>query len=115
MAEDPVRDEAPLRVTIRNAVIHMQSDQPLVADLFATPSPSDSGLLCTNLRTLAGKRPVFADDMRSVFFFPYHHIRFVEILPADSGPGLLGAPAAAAADEPDLEMDEDLLRRIREA
>ena len=29
-----------------------------------------------------GKRPVFVDDQHSIFFFPYLHIRFVEIPPA---------------------------------
>ncbi len=92
-----------------------------------------SGMRCTNLRTMSGKRPVFVDDVNSVFFFPYLHIRFVEIPPAalrradlatcpstaaedDVRDGLV--PAGVAVDEPaeeaDLEIDEDFLRRIRE-
>lgn len=112
-----MRDERPaLRPTIRNAVLHLNNEQPLLADLFDVPSPTDQGLLCTNLRTMNGKRPVFADHLESTFFFPYQHVRFVEIHPpADAAP-MLEAPAAAAepgADE-DLEIDEDFLRRIRE-
>jgi hypothetical protein len=111
---------------IRNAVIHINNEQPLVADLLSMPAPADLGLLCTNLRTLSGKRPVFADHMESVFFFPYAHIRFVEIPPgAEGAPALpagetrAAAPVAApAAPEPepeaDLEIDEDFLRRIRD-
>ena len=49
------------------------------------PASSDLGLRCTNLRTLDGKRPVFVDDMNSVFFFAYEHIRFVEIPPSSLG------------------------------
>ena len=95
-----------------------------MADLFEMPSATDQGLRCTNLRTLNGKRPIFADDMASVFFFPYLHIRFVEIPPASAGgdlpvPVAVGAPVEAgppdeALDEGDLEIDEDFLRRIRE-
>jgi hypothetical protein len=111
---------------IPNAVIHLHNDQPLVADLFELPEPGDVGLRCTNLRSLNGQRPVFADDKASVFFFPYLHIRFVEIPPASAvGTGLpVAVPVAAAVavpapqPEPDaddeLEIDEDFLRRIRE-
>jgi hypothetical protein len=106
---------------IRNAVVHLLNEQPLLADLFEMPKPLDQGLLCTNLRTMDGKRPVFVDRLESTFFFPYLHIRFVEIVPASGAIAEVAAPAEAArapAPEPepdeDLELDEDFLRRIRE-
>jgi hypothetical protein len=68
---------------IRNVVIHMLSEQPLVADIYSLPSASDAGLVCTNMRTLDGKRPVFIDRVDSVFFFPYRAIRFLEIPPEE--------------------------------
>ena len=99
----------------------------MLADLFEVPAPADVGLRCTNLRTLNGKRPVFVDDSAAIFFFPYLHIRFVEIPPAALAGELdlpmpvavpagaaAGAAAAAAEPEEDLEIDEDFLRRIRE-
>jgi hypothetical protein len=65
-----------------------------------------------------------------VFLFPYHRVSFVEIPPqalagtefSDSEPlpenALVPVGAAAAgpspADDDDLEIDEDFLRRIRE-
>lgn len=113
---------------IRNAVIHVMNEQPLLADLFEAPSPGDQGLRCTNLRTLNGKRPVFVDAIDSVFFFPYLHIRFVEIPPgaisgsdpslgvemADRAPIEPESPPAEPEVEAELEIDEDFLRRIRE-
>jgi hypothetical protein len=112
---------------IRNAVIHIMNEQPMLADLFEAPAPGDVGLRCTNLRTLNGQRPVFVDDMASIFFFPYLHIRFVEIPPgavtgSDQSMAIDFAEAAVPAPpappepepEPDLEIDEDFLRRIRE-
>jgi hypothetical protein len=104
---------------IRNVIIHVQNEQPLMADLYEMPSALDQGLLCTNLRMLDGKRPVFIEKSDSAFFFPYLHIRFIEIMPGSSGLPELGEPAAASekvelVDEADLELDEDLLRRIRE-
>ena len=112
---------------IRNAVLHINNEQPLLADLFELPANGDLGLRCTNLRTLNGKRPIFADDSASVFFFPMLHMRFIEIPPASlAGTDLpMPVPVAAAApvSEPvagdgdadeELEIDEDYLRRIRE-
>jgi hypothetical protein len=107
---------------ITNAVIHIQNEQPLIADLYDMPKALDQGLLCTNLRTLDGKRPIFVDNVDSIFFFPYLHIRFVEILSAGSGLPEIeaegGATAPSAAEETesdaDLELDEDFLKRIRD-
>jgi hypothetical protein len=111
---------------IRNVILHLNNEQPLLADLYEAPSPGDVGLRCTNLRQMNGKRPVFIDDKASIFFFPYLHIRFVEIPPgAMSGgdPSLAvtrdgdeDRPARPPAPEvePELEIDEDFLRRIRE-
>jgi hypothetical protein len=110
---------------IPNACIHINGEQPIVADLFDMPASSDLGLRCTNLRTLDGKRPVFVDDQYSVFFFSYDHIRFVEIPPSSLAenadkPVPIGSrirggpPSAALPPEEDLEIDEDFLRRIRE-
>ncbi len=104
---------------IRNAIIHVQNEQPLLADLYEMPSALDQGLLCTNLRMLDGKRPVFIEKSDSAFFFPYLHIRFVEIMPGSSGLPEIGEPVEAAekeelVEDADLELDEDFLRRIRE-
>jgi hypothetical protein len=115
---------------LRNAVLHISNEQPLLADLFELPGPTDVALRLTNLRSLDGKRPIFVDDSKSVFLFPYHRVSFVEIPPqalagtefSDSEPlpenALVPVGAAAAgpspADDDDLEIDEDFLRRIRE-
>jgi len=104
---------------IRNVIIHIQNEQPLLADLYDMPGALDQGLLCTNLRMLDGKRPVFIERSDSAFYFPYLHIRFLEIMPGSSGLPEVGTPAAEAApeeavEEADLELDEDFLRRIRE-
>jgi hypothetical protein len=112
---------------IHNVVIHLNNEQPLVADLFEMPATSDRTLRCTNLRDLSGKRPIFADDMASIFFFALEHIRFIEILPTSTGDTGDRPLAVSTAVRPghgpdgpnpdaelDLEIDEDFLRRIRE-
>ena len=124
---------------LRNAVLHISNEQPLLADLFELPNPTDIVVRLTNLRSLDGKRPVFVDDSRSVFLFPYHRVSFIEIpqaamaavdaggaghVPESVAPGSLpipvgagvhaGPPAEAPAEDDELEIDEDFLRRIRE-
>ena len=88
---------------IRNAVIHMFNEQPLLADLFEMPTAADVGLLCTNLRTLNGKRPVFVDRIESIFLLPLSQIRFLEIPPGAAGGPEVGGEALAEpgpAEEP---------------
>ena len=112
-------------VMIRNVVLHLNNEQPVVVDLFELPNAIDLGVRCTNMKTLDGKRPVFIDDINAVFFFPYLHVRFVEIPPRSLvGTELevaveVAVPVAAPAeesldDDENLEIDEDFLRRIRE-
>ena len=100
---------------IRDAIIHLLNEQPLVADLPTMPSPGDLALICTNLRMMNRKRPIFVDQSASIFVFPFAQIRFVEI-PGES-PAVTEAarlPAIAAAEPDEIELDEDLLRRVRE-
>jgi hypothetical protein len=110
---------------IRNAVIHILNDQPLLADLVASPSSVDAVLICTNLRTMNGSKPIFIDDIRSLFVFPLAQIRFIEIPPGSrdeaappAGASAIEAPPPEAPAAPerdaDLEIDEDFLRRVRD-
>jgi hypothetical protein len=115
---------------LKNAVIHLHNEQPLLADLLELPATADQAVRMTNLRTLDGKRPVFVDDMTSVFVFAYHRISFIEV-PRTSLVGTTleeqvpvtakvaaavaaGVNDAVGGDDGELEIDEDFLRRIRE-
>ena len=102
---------------IRNVCIHVQNEQPLLADLFAIPTAADAGLLCTNVRMMDGTRPVFIDSIKATFFFPYHVVRFIEVpvgamdghVEAPPGGGASngyegGARTADAADLPELRL-----------
>ena len=146
---------------LRDVVVHIINEQPLLADLLSAPEPSDVALICRNLRTMNGSKPVFIDSADSTFVLPMAAIRFVEIHrssveeheaemagqadrvgghdeeeryttnalarldwragqeqePEYSAPGLLTAGSEdrrADLNEPDG-LDDDLLRRIREA
>jgi hypothetical protein len=102
---------------IRDVVLHMPNEQPLIVDLPAMPGTTDTLLVCSNLRLMNGQTPVFVDRSDSVFIFPLHQIRFIEILRVSLGEGTydqVEVPQLHEA-EPDLELDEEFLRRIREA
>jgi hypothetical protein len=102
---------------IRNVVVHMVGEQPLLADIEALPTPQDACLVCTNLRTSAGTRPTFIDARENWFLIPLSQIRFVEIPEAamDRARGGLGEEPEKPEEPEELELDEEFLRRIKEA
>lgn len=101
------------------AILHLQSDQPLAVDLFEQPKPADLTVICTNVRTVDGKKPVFIDFANSTFVFPMAMVRFVEIInteaEAERAAGQRPGIAVLEEEAEDLEIDEDFLRRVREA
>lgn len=99
------------------AILHLLNDQPLVVDLLGEPKPDDLTVVCTNVKTVDGKRPVFIDYSTSTFVFPMAMVRFVEI-PREADEAERAKPSVAGAGDEeadDLEIDEDFLRRVREA
>jgi hypothetical protein len=91
---------------IRNVILHLHGELPMKADVESLPTAADAGLLCTNLRTLEGRKPVSTEYLDSVFLLPYSTIRFIEIpraaihesgLDADLPPSPVELPAEAQA------------------
>jgi len=91
---------------IRNVILHLNGELPMKADMEALPTAADAGLLCTNLRTLEGRKPMSTEFLDSVFLIPYNLIRFIEIpraaihesgLDQDLPSGPAELPAAAEA------------------
>jgi hypothetical protein len=64
---------------LRDVVVHINNEQPMRADLIDEPSPSDVTLICRNLRTMNGNKPVWVDKADSTFVIPLAAIRFIEI------------------------------------
>jgi hypothetical protein len=109
--------DQPSRGLVRSAVIHLLGEQPVLADLFGYPNASDVTLICTNVRGLTGKRPVWADRTDGMFYFPWNQIRFLEVPPERAAPPPEEPGTAIALREtvePDLEIDEEFLRRVRD-
>ncbi|MGZ6314575.1 MAG: hypothetical protein ACXWNI_03000 [Candidatus Limnocylindrales bacterium] len=125
---------------LRDVIVHMRNEQPLLADLLFESAPGDTVLICRNLRATNGEKPDFINHIDSVFAIPLGHVRFVEI--PDAAIEELRIERAArieagqAADEPTgslldrlawldagkrreagaaEELDGDLIRRVRDA
>jgi hypothetical protein len=118
-ADLPVGGLAPARdPVVRGAVIHLNNEQPVVADLFDFPTARDVAVVCTNMRTQDGKRPIFIDHTESVFVIPLAFVRFIELpgaLAAEEADGGPGRSRSSAPVESEIEIDEEFLRRIRDA
>jgi hypothetical protein len=82
---------------LRGVVVHIQNEQPILADLLTEPSPSDVVLLCRNVRTMGGKKPVFIDNSDSTFVIPLAQVRLIEM-----------PQAAVAAHEAEREAEREL-------
>ena len=103
---------------LRGAVIHLNNEQPVVVDLFGLPTARDVAVICTNMRTQDGKRPIFIDHTESVFVIPLAFVRFIELpgaLAAEEADGGPGRSRSSAPAESEIEIDEEFLRRIRDA
>ena len=106
---------------LRDVVVHIHNEQPLLADLPASPTAGDWCLVCTNLRATNGKPPTFVERSDSTFVIPLAHIRFIEIraasvetadvalLPATAGPDVDVGDDLGDADQESV----DVLRRLR--
>ncbi|MFI5254310.1 MAG: hypothetical protein ACHQ15_02475 [Candidatus Limnocylindrales bacterium] len=103
---------------IRKATLHLIGDQPLFVDMESLPLATDVVLVCTNVTTTGGQRPSFIDASDSVFVFPFAQVRFLEVPVEALGTRLsVGQEPVPAPPqrEPDMDLDEDFLRRVREA
>jgi hypothetical protein len=105
---------------ITGVIVHLANDLPIVVDLEQLPQPGDRLIMCTNVRTVDGKRPSFVNDKRATFIFPLAGIRLIEA-PGEgtAAPAVaheeapMPAPPPAIEEAADEEPDEDLLARIR--
>jgi hypothetical protein len=90
---------------LKNAVVHPVGEQPMLVDLLVSPKPSDVSLLCTNLRTIDGKKPRSIDKPDALFVIPLATLRFVEVPSVELAAAiaaLSGDGQAAVSDEQGL-------------
>jgi len=64
-------------------LIHMMSEDPIVAEVDQLPDPSDQFLLCTNPRRRDGRDLTYVLPEVHSLILPWHRIHCVEILPSE--------------------------------
>lgn len=116
---------------IRDIIVHLVGDQPMLCDVEAMPTPGDVSLVCTNLRQVDGRKPISTDFLDSWFVIPMAFVRFIEIPqrslagasigeePARAGASIAGSTPPSPPPQPeenaeDAASGDALLRRIRE-
>ncbi len=109
---------------ISGVTIHLANDLPVIVDLADMPGAADRIIMCTNVRTVDGKRPPFVHDRNSTFLLPLHMIRVIEVPQMSDGTALAPqqdedryAASHEVVPEPEVddeEAEEDLLARIRQ-
>jgi hypothetical protein len=81
---------------LRDVVVHIQNEQPIMADLLSEPVASDVVLICSNVRTTNGTKPGFVDKADSTFVIPLARVRFIEIHKASIDAGATEGEALSA-------------------
>jgi len=79
---------------LRDVVVHLQNEQPLLADLAVEPARADTVVICRNLRTMNGKKQDFVDRSIPRSSFP-------DRLRSSSSPPVVRSGSRGERDRPD--------------
>ncbi|MGQ9599892.1 MAG: hypothetical protein ACUVWZ_10805 [Anaerolineae bacterium] len=61
-------------------IIHVQNEDPIVADMETLPDPTHYSVIVTNPRRRDGRPLHYITEGASAFIFPWTRINFIEVL-----------------------------------
>jgi len=61
-------------------IVHLNNEDPMMAEVEDLPKPTDSYVLLTNARRRDGKPLPHVDRQTVQLLFPWHRITFVEVM-----------------------------------
>ncbi len=61
-------------------IIHLQNEDPIVAEIEEIPDPTHQTLTFTNPRRRDGRPLHYVTEGATSFIFPWHRISFIEIM-----------------------------------
>jgi len=64
-------------------IIHIQNEDPIVADIEAMPDPTHQSILVMNPRRRDGRPLHYVTEGATAFIFPWSRINFIEIMEAE--------------------------------
>jgi hypothetical protein len=63
-------------------LIHVASDEPVMAEVEELPGPADQVVFCINPRRRDGKELHYVMPEVQTIILPWHRINFIEIMPS---------------------------------
>ncbi len=67
----------------KTVILHIQGEDPVLADIDQEPEPTDAFIKVTNMRKRDGKDVGYLAGGVQAVIFPWHRITFVEIMPSE--------------------------------
>lgn len=68
---------------MRNVIVHLLNEDPFVADMEDTPSPSATSIAFFNPRLRDGKPLRYVTHGMSSIIFPWHRVSFIEVMASE--------------------------------
>jgi hypothetical protein len=73
-----------------SALVHLTGEDPVLGEIEALPSPSDTSVTVNNPRRRDGKDLPYLDGNVVTVVWPMHRVNFIEILPTAEEEELIG-------------------------
>ncbi len=67
----------------KTVILHIQGEDPVLADIDQEPDPTDAFVKVTNMRKRDGKDVGYLAGGVQAVIFPWHRITFIEIMPSE--------------------------------
>lgn len=64
-------------------IVHLQNEDPILAEIDEIPGPSDQSIVLTNPRRRDGRPLHYVTEGATAFIFPWTRINFIEIMEAE--------------------------------
>jgi hypothetical protein len=64
-------------------LVHLQNEDPILAELDDMPQPSDQSIVLTNPRRRDGQSVHYITEGATAFIFPWTRISFIEVMAAE--------------------------------
>ena len=68
-------------------IVHVTNEDPILAEMEALPSPTDTSITLTNPRRRDNKPLHYVTEEALSVVFPWHRVSFIEVLPGEESRG----------------------------
>ena len=73
-----------------SVLVHLTGEEPVLGEVEAMPSPTDTSVTVNNPRKRDGKDLLYLDGNVVTVVWPMHRVNFIEILPTAEEEELIG-------------------------